>query len=313
MTELAVAAWSLGAALGGHLAAVSPTLLMAGLALHALKLGARARAWQNVLRASLPARQVRFRDAAVPYLAGTGAGCLVPLGGGELVRVALARMRLRRGDELERVETTGTIVGSLAVERGLDAVVSTIVIAVALTAGQLPNGAVHGQLAGGAALLTHPLGTGVAAVGIGLAASVGWRLRHRLAAAGSGVLRSLLVLRHPTRYFTSVASWQLLSWGLRFGALVLLLEAFHVRGALAVAPVVLSLQLLAGSLPVTPAGAGTQQALVAATFGGGAIIGFSAGAQAATMLVDVLLALGALASGGAGLRLRALRAAAASA
>jgi hypothetical protein len=39
--------------------------------------------------------EVRFRDAAVPYLAGAGAGAVVPFIGGELLRVALARTRLQ--------------------------------------------------------------------------------------------------------------------------------------------------------------------------------------------------------------------------
>jgi hypothetical protein len=74
---------------------------------------------------------------------------------------------------------------------------------------------------------------------------------------------------------------------------------------------VLALQLVAGSIPVTPSGAGTQQALLAVALGGGAIVGFSVGAQAATMLVDLLLGLVALASCGVRPSLEALRVAAA--
>ena len=65
MTEVVEAAWSTVEAVGAQLAGVSALLLVAGLALHAMKLAARARAWQNVLRASLPERRVRFADAAV--------------------------------------------------------------------------------------------------------------------------------------------------------------------------------------------------------------------------------------------------------
>lgn len=55
----------------------------------------------------------------------------------------------------------------------------------------------------------------------------------------------------------------LLAWALQFAGLVLLLDAFDVGAPLAVAPVVVSLQLLAASVPLTPGGAGTQQALIA--------------------------------------------------
>jgi len=310
VNEVGETAWSLAATMGAHLAGVSLTLLAAGLALHTLKLGTRARAWQNVLRASLPDTRVRFRDAVVPYLAGIGVGAVVPLCGGEVMRVAIARTRLRGADEKEGGGCTATIVGSLAVERALDVAVAVVVIVLALTAGLLPNGTLHGRLADVATAMTQPVVLGLAAGAILTAAAAAWRFRHRLAAVGAGVLQGLRVLRQPRRYAVSVASWQLLSWALRFGALVLLLEAFHVPSALLVAPVVLSLQILASSVPVTPAGAGTQQALVAAAFGSAAMVSFSAGAQAATLLLDVLLGLAALASCGIPLRLRAFRAAA---
>lgn len=295
-------------AVGAHLTGVSPILLCAGLALHTLKLSARARAWQNVLRASMPGASVRFRDAAGPYFAGMGAGAVVPFGGGQLLRVALARTRLRSCLGRECGASTATIIGSLAVERALDAAVSVVVVALALTASLLPSGALHARLAGLAALSAHPAAVAIVGGGIGLAAAAcWWGFRHRLAAAWVAGLRGLVVFKQPKRYLSSVASWQLLAWLLRFGALVLLLEAFHVPTALAVAPAVLSLQLLASAVPLTPGGAGTQQALIAAALGSGAILGFSAGAQAATILVDLLLGVTALAICGIRPRLDAFR------
>jgi len=310
MNELIGAAWPTLEGIGSQLAGVSPALLAAGLAVHALKLAARARAWQNVLRASMPERTVRYGDAAVPLLAGTGAGAVVPFGGGELLRVVLARTRLRDG---ERGASTATIVGSLAVERAFDVVVGAVVVALALTGGVLPNGALHGRLSGLAAVPAHPLAVGLVSGAVGLVALAGLKYRQRLAAAGDALLRGLLVLRQPRYFLTSVVTWQLLGWVFRFGALILFLEAFHVHSVLRVAPIVLSLQLLASSVPVTPAGAGTQQALIAAALGSGAIITFSAGAQLATTLVDLLLGAAALASCGIRLRLRAIRTAVAAA
>ena len=303
MNELVVAAWSMTEAAAAHLSGVSMPLLAAGLALHTLKLAARARAWQNVLRVSFPDRCVGFRDAAVPYFAGVGAGVIVPLGGGEVLRVALARTRLRTD---EGDTSTATIVGSLAVEKALDFVVALLVVACAATLGALPNGGLHGRVAAG----ESPLAAVVVAA-IVLAAAIGclyWR--RPLAASARRLVRGLAVLRRPSRYLTTVASWQLLSWALRFAAIVAFLSAFHVPGALAVAPMVLSIQLLAGAIPFTPGGAGTQQALMAAALGSAAVVGFSAGAQAATMLVDLALGAAALASCGIRPSLRILRPAA---
>jgi uncharacterized membrane protein YbhN (UPF0104 family) len=302
MNELVVAAWSMTEAAATHLAGVSMPFLAAGLALHTLKLTARARAWQNVLRVSFPDRSVGFRDAAVPYFAGVGAGVIVPFGGGEVLRVALARRRLRTN---EGAAPSATIVGSLAVEKTLDLVVALMVIACAATVGALPNGALHGRLSTGAGL-----DAAVLAAGIVLATASGclyWR--RPLAACARRLLRGLAVLHRPSRYVTTVASWQLLSWALRFAAIVAFLYAFHVPGALGVAPLILSLQLLAAAIPFTPGGAGTQQALMAA-LGSVAVVGFSAGAQAATMLVDLALGAAALASCGIRPSLRVLRPAA---
>src|SRR5262249_38346594 len=233
MNELVVAAWSMTEAAVAHLSGVSMALLAAGLALHALKLAARARAWQNVLRVSFPDRCVGFRDAAIPYFAGVGAGVIVPLGGGEVLRVAVARTRLRTDED---AASTATIVGSLAVEKALDFVVALLVVACAATVGALPNGTLHRRLAAGASPLV---------AGIVLAAAFGCLYRrHPLAASARRLVRGLAVLSRPSRYLTTVASWQLLSWALRFVAIVAFLYAFHVPGALAVAPIVLSLQLL---------------------------------------------------------------------
>ena len=303
MNELVVAAWSMTEAAAAHLSGVSMPLLAAGLALHVLKLGARARAWQNVLRVSFPDRCVAFRDAAIPYFAGVGAGVIVPLGGGEVLRVAIARTRLRTDED---AASTATIVGSLAVEKALDFVVALLVVACAATVGALPNGALHGRLAAD----ESPVVAAIVA-GIVLAAAFAclyWR--RPLAASARRLVRGLAVLRRPSRYLTTVASWQLLSWALRFAAIVAFLYAFHVPGALAVAPFVLLLQLLAGAIPFTPGGAGTQQALMAAALGSAAVVGFSAGTQAATMLVDLALGTAALASCGIRPSLRILRPAA---
>jgi uncharacterized membrane protein YbhN (UPF0104 family) len=182
------------------------------------------------------------------------------------------------------------------VERVLDGLVSAVLIVTALSAGLLPNGVLQTRLAALRPLITHPFVIGLAAGGAALTVAVGvWLLRHRLVSGGRQVMRGLVVLGQPRRYLASVASWQLLAWVLRYFALVLFLQAFHVPEAAMVAPVVLSLQLLAGWVPLTPGGVGTQQVLIAASFGSGATLGFSAGCQAATMLVDLLLGLIALA------------------
>jgi glycosyltransferase 2 family protein len=298
--------WGSGESLGAHLAGVSFTALAVGLALHALKLALRARAWQNILRAALPQERVRYRDAAVPYLAGVGAGSLVPFGGGQLLLVALARARLRGA-------TAATVVGTLAVERALDTVVAGVIVPLALAGSFLPgNGFAARSATITASLSAHPLllvSTTCALCAV--AAATGWLVRGRLAAMFVRFGHGLRALRSPKQYAGSVASWQLLSWGLRFVALCWFLRAFHIPGGIATALLVLAVQLLAGLVPFTPGGAGSQQALIALTLAGTtsgtALVGFSAGSQAATILLNLTLGGMVLAATSRSVRIRNLR------
>lgn len=292
--------WSLVETVGGRIAGASPLFLGAALALHALKLAVHARAWQNILRATTPERAIRYRDAARPYFVGVAAGCVVPFGLGRIFRVALARVELRSKDDPRRDTPTAAIVGSLAVERALDLVVAAVVVAIALMTTLQSSRRLHGHLPRLAFMTTHPFVASVVGAAIVLIlGATAWHFRARAREIAQDFARGFAILRRPSKFVAGVATWQLLSWVLRGAALVLFLEAFRVPHAVAVAPIVLSMQLLAGSLPVTPGGAGTQQALLAATLGGG-IVGFSAGAQVLTTVIDLMIGLAVLA--GYGLR-----------
>jgi uncharacterized membrane protein YbhN (UPF0104 family) len=299
--------WGSTESLGSHLAGVSLTALAVGLSLHALKLAVRARAWQNVLRAALPTHCIRYRDAAVPYLAGAGAGAVVPFGGGQLLLIALARARFRGA-------SAATVVGTLAVERALDVAVAAAIVPVALVGGFLPgNGLAAHAATLTASLNAHPVALVAAAAGViaVVAVAAGWLLRCRFAALLVRFAHGLRALRSPKRYVRSVASWQLLSWALRLVALYWFLRAFHIPGGIGTTMLILALQLLAGLIPFTPGGAGSQQALIALTLAGTtsgtALVGFSAGSQAATILLNLALGGTVLAATSRSLRIRKLR------
>jgi hypothetical protein len=76
------------------------------------------------------------------------------------------------------------------------------------------------------------------------------------------------------------------------------LAAFHLPATGQIALIVLAVQCAANVLPVTPNGAGTQQALLAVALGSRfaapQVVGFGAGAQLATTVADVLLGAAAL-------------------
>jgi uncharacterized membrane protein YbhN (UPF0104 family) len=301
LTEGAIWLWASLEGVAGALAGVSIGSLAIALALHALKLAVRTRVWQNVLRAAFPLQRVRYADAAVPYFAGVGAGAVAPFGGGELLKVMLLRTRLRG-------VSSASVVGSLAVEKVLDLVVGAAIVTVAIASGVRPGGGLHApgvwipaSMAGHA-----PAVAGAAAL---IAGSV-WLFRRRVVKLAVGFGHGLRALRSPGRYFVTVASWQLLSWLLRIAALYWLLRAFHIPGGIGTTLLVLALQLLAGLLPLTPGGAGTQQALIAlslaGTTSGAALVGFSAGSQAATVVLDLALGVVALLLSGGSWRIRDL-------
>src|SRR3954466_11702049 len=74
-----------------HLAAVDFEMLAYALALHALKLLVRCRAWQNILRAAFPTSRVRLRHVTGAYVAGVGVNAIVPARGGDAGKLFLAR------------------------------------------------------------------------------------------------------------------------------------------------------------------------------------------------------------------------------
>jgi uncharacterized membrane protein YbhN (UPF0104 family) len=280
--------WGSTESVGGRLAGVSWTALAIGLTIHMLKLAVRARALQNILSAAFPQQRIRYRDAAVPYFAGTGAGTLVPLGGGQLLVIALVRARVRDA-------SAATVAGTLTVERALDVAIAASVLPIAVAANLAPLGS------------THPLTLAAGAAVLGAAAAAAsWLLRRHIAGVAAHFADGLRAMRSPKRYVRSVASWQIASWGLRIVALFWFLRAFHIPGGMTTALLVLGLQLLAGLVPFTPGGVGSQQALIAValagTASGTALVGFSAGSQVATMLLN--LAIGGIVLAAAGPRVR---------
>ena len=73
----------------------------------------------------------------------------------------------------------------------------------------------------------------------------------------------LAILRTPERYLRGVVSLQALGWACRVGGMYFFLQAFHVPAGLPDAALALSAGSIATLMPLTPGGAGPQQALLA--------------------------------------------------
>jgi uncharacterized membrane protein YbhN (UPF0104 family) len=273
-----------GELLLGRMGAVSPLPLALAVTLHLAALGALSRAWHNIVRAAYPADRLRFRETLAGFLAGVGVGALVPSRVGQLVRLGLLRGRLANA-------TVPGLVSTLLAEQAFDAILKALAIGVGIGIGL--GAGVPGSAFIVGPVARHPLVATITGAGVAIAAGwLGVRLRARIRSFLVQARRGLAVFAPPTRYLRSVASWQVLAWALRLASVYWFLVAFHVPASLGAALLVVAVQLLAAVVPMTPGGAGSQQALLVVALSASAaatVLGFGIGMQAATVLCDLVL------------------------
>jgi uncharacterized membrane protein YbhN (UPF0104 family) len=262
------------------------------LGFYLLHLLARSRAWQNVLRAAYPNRTVPYWRIAAAYLVGAGMNSIVPARIGDAVKIFLAKRSIRGS-------TYPAVVSSFFVGSVFDISAGILVFIYALTQGLLPNPPELPDLpafdisfwAQHPSLLLFTL----TALGIIIVAAFAL-LARRVEAFWDRVKQGAIVLATPSLYLRTVASWQGAGWVLRFFSLWFFLEAFHVGGSFQNVMLVMSVQTVSTLLPLTPGGAGAQQALLVATLVGPgpiAVLTYSVGQQIA--IAAWTLVLGALA------------------
>jgi uncharacterized membrane protein YbhN (UPF0104 family) len=268
----------------GKLGGVSLIPLAVALALHLAKLGARGRAWHNIVRAAYPTDRLCFRDALAAFLAGVGVDAVVPARAGELVRLGLVRRHLA-------TSAFPGLVSTVLAESVFDAILTALVIALAIAVG-------FGAHLPGAAFVLAPVAQHLLTAtlaGSALALTAAWlgvRLRARIRSFLLEARRGLVVFARPRDYARRVASWQALGWGLRVSSVYWYLLAFHLPATLATAVLVVAVQLAAGAVPLTPGGVGPQQALLTvalSTSAAATVLGFSIGMQAVGVLSDLVL------------------------
>jgi uncharacterized membrane protein YbhN (UPF0104 family) len=253
---------------------------------------ARSRAWQNTLRAAYPDRSVPFARIAAAYLVGAGMNSVVPARVGDAVKIFLAKRSIRRS-------TYPTVVSSFFVGSVFDTSAGILVFIYALTQGLLPKPPELPDLPAFdiAFWAQHPSLLLFTLTALGIAIVVAFALlARRVEAFWDRVKQGAIVLATPTLYLRSVASWQGLGWLLRFFSFYFFLDAFHIGGSFQNVMLVMSVQTVSTILPLTPGGAGAQQALLVATLVGPgpiAVLTYSVGQQIAVAAWTVIL--GALA------------------
>lgn len=285
-----------------HLGAIGWAALAVAAVCHLLKMAARTRGWRNILAAAYPDATVRWRGIFGAYAAGAAANALVPVRGGDALKLFLTRRQIANAGY-------PTLVATLVVDTLADVVLSMALFIWAVHSGALPGLDVLARLRSvdwsWAERNPHlAIAIGVAVVFIGLAASM-WA-RSRVNDFVVQIRTGGAILRRPVLYLRSVVAWQLIDWSLRLATIYWLLRGF---GLAATAHNVLLVQVtesLSTVLPLTPAGIGTEQGLLVYMFSGKAaaakVLSFSVGMKVTLMMVNLVVGFAAIA-----LMLRTLR------
>jgi len=273
--------------------ALGPLLL--AISLHVVKLLLRARAWQNILKASYPGKRVPYWGVFGSYMAGVGVNSLAPARGGDVVKLYLAKRQVKSS-------TYPTLGSSLVVETLFDFVVASFLFIWAIKLGILPGVPDLPALPAfdWSFVIRHPvLATFIGSVLIGLAIIATTWASRRVNEFRLKLAMGFAILHDRRAFLTGVVTWQAASWLARGAAVWFFLEAFHIPASVQATVTVLVVQGLSTLLPFTPGGAGTQQAVLVFIFSGTAaastVLGFSVGMQIVTTAVNVLLGFGAIA------------------
>jgi uncharacterized membrane protein YbhN (UPF0104 family) len=247
-----------------HLASVEWKWLAVGIACHLCKLLAVSRAWRNIIKAAYPDRRVRWPQMFGAYVAGTGVNAVVPARGGDVVRLFLAKHRIDGS-------TYTTLVSCSLLQTLFDMTVAGCLILWAITQHVLPGTDVLKSpslpsLDYGWAF-RHPT-IGLILFGLLLlfgTALVAW-VAERVEEFKAKVAQGFSAFRDRPYYIRRVVFWQICDWSLRLTTVFFFLRAFGIPATLHNALLVQVGQSLATIFPFSPAGIGTEQALLLYVF-----------------------------------------------
>jgi uncharacterized membrane protein YbhN (UPF0104 family) len=273
-----------------NLTAVNFAALLVGLVAFVIYQSFRARAAFNIQRAAYPDTPIMFRYIWGAYMAGYGFNSVIPARSGDLVRLFLTKTSIPRS-------TYSAVASGMAVELIFDGVMAVFILTFSFSQGVFPKPPDFSQL--GAFdlawfaqniqftifLLTFLVVAGLVVIAM---------LSARIVAFWSRVRQGLTILQDRRRFLREVILLQFIGWLFRFTAFWLLLDAFHVGGSVRNVLLVLGVNAIGALVPITPQGAGVQQALflqVFSTTAGAAVVAaYSVGQQIA--IASTMFAIG---------------------
>jgi uncharacterized membrane protein YbhN (UPF0104 family) len=275
----------------GHLASVEWQWLAVGILCHLCKLLAVSRAWRNIVQAAYPDRPVQWRQMFGAYVAGTGVNAVIPARGGDVVRLFLAKRRIEGS-------TYTTLVSTSLLQTLFDIAVAGCFILWAITQHVLPGFNVLKSprlpaLDWGWAF-RHPTAGLVLVILLLLlgTALVAW-VAERVDEFRAKVAQGFSAFRDRSYYLRHVVVWQLADWSLRIATVFFFLKAFGIPATLHNALLVQVSQSLATIFPISPAGIGTEQALLVYIFRNvtsrSVALSFSVGMRVTLIIVNAIV------------------------
>lgn len=256
--------------------------LLLGMAFFAIYLSFRSRAYFNVLRAAYPGAHIRWRDIWGAYIAAYGFNNVVPARGGDVIKAFLVRSSVP-GSSYPAVGA------SFFVEAVFDLTMAIPILIFAFTQGVFPKPPDFASLE--AFDLTffaqHPQFTLFLLTLIAFLILVGVAvLSRRVKLFWASVRQGVIILRDRQRYLREVFRLQFIGWLFRCAAFWMLLEAFNIGGSVKNVLLVLGVNAVAALVPISPGGAGVQQAFLVTVFGSAAAA-YSVGQQVAIAVISL--------------------------
>jgi uncharacterized membrane protein YbhN (UPF0104 family) len=272
----------------GQFADVGWLSLLLGCAFFGGFLTLRSRACFNVLRAAYPTERFPWRNIWGAYVAAYGVNMVFPARFGNVVRLFLTKTSIPNS-------SYPAVASSFLVDTVFDLTVAVPILVFAFTQGVFPKPPDFSKLNAFdlSYLAAHPqftlfLLTFLAVLVLVLFAFLSVRVRAFWARVRQGVT----ILTDRRRYFREVWSVQAVAWVSRFAAFWCFLDAFHVGGSVRNVLLVYAVAAVSSLIPLTPGGAGVQQALLVKVFAGSA-----AGATVAAYSVGQQIAIAAFSAG----------------
>lgn len=254
----------------------------------------RTRVWYNGLRAAYPGRRFGWKEIWAAEIAGNGVSSVVPARAGAVLRLYLGKRSIAGS-------TYPAVASSFLVEVPFDIVIGVCILAYGFSQGIFPPLPDLSSL--NAFDLTffanHPQFTIFLMTLVPILVLIAFAmLSIRVREFWANVRQGLELLRDRRRYLREGAALQAIAWAFRFASIWYMLNAFNIGGTLNNVLTVLAVQGVASLVPLTPQGAGVQQALLVNAFSGAAagaaVAAYSVGQQVALAAFNALFGLAAL-------------------